>query len=276
VYAIVAGLDPGLVTLAHEGTKRYEEVFDLVYRRQATAPNDIWQADHTELDLWVIAPSGKPARPWLTIIEDDHSRAAAGYAVSLEAPSALTTALALHHAIWRKPDPGWPVCGVPSVFYTAHGSDFTSQHMEQVAADLKIQLVFSLPGKPRGRGKIERLFNSVNQMCLQALPGYAPRGTPDRAEQARLSLPELDAAIGKFLTSDYHHRIHSQTRQTPAQRWTAEGFLPRMPDSLQQLDLLLLTVAKPRKIHPDGVHFQGLRYLNPVLAACVGEPVTIR
>ena len=58
--------------------------------------------------------------------------------------------------------------------------------------------------------------------------------------------------------------------------WSAGGFLPRMPDSLEQLDLLLLTVARPRKIHPDGVHFQGLRYLDPVLAAYVGEQVTIR
>ena len=49
-----------------------------------------------------------------------------------------------------------------------------------------------------------------------------------------------------------------------------------MPDSLEQLDLLLLTVAKPRKIHPDGIHFQGLRYLDPVLAAYVGETVIIR
>jgi putative transposase len=49
-----------------------------------------------------------------------------------------------------------------------------------------------------------------------------------------------------------------------------------MPDSLEQLDLLLLTVAKPRKIHPDGIHFQGLRYLDPVLAAYVGDDVVIR
>lgn len=276
VYAIVAGLDPAMVTLAHEGTKRYGEVFDLVYRRQASAPNDIWQADHTELDLWVIAPSGKPARPWLTVIEDDYSRAAAGYAVSLDAPSAIGTALALRQAIWRKSDPSWPVCGIPRVFYTDHGSDFTSQHMEQVAADLKMRLVFSTPGKPRGRGKIERAIQTVNQMCLQALPGYAPAGTPDRAGQAKLTLPELDAAIGRFLTSDYYHRVHSETGQTPAERWSAGGFLPRMPDSLAQLDLLLLTVPKPRKIHPDGVHFQGLRYLDPVLAAYVGESVTIR
>jgi putative transposase len=48
VYAIVAGLDPAMVTLVHEGTKRYEEVFDLVYRRLAEGPNEIWQADHIE------------------------------------------------------------------------------------------------------------------------------------------------------------------------------------------------------------------------------------
>lgn len=120
------------------------------------------------------------------------------------------------------------------------------------------------------------MFNTINQMCLQALPGYAPRGTEDRPGQAKLTLPELDTAIGKFLTSDYHYRVHSETRQTPAECWSAGGFLPRMPDSLQQLDLLLLTIAKSRKIHPDGVHFQGLRYLDPVLSAYVGEQVTIR
>ena len=37
-----------------------------------------------------------------------------------------------------------------------------------------------------------------------------------------------------------------------------------------------VTVARPRKIHPDGIHFQSLRYLDPVLATYVGESVIIR
>ena len=57
---------------------------------------------------------------------DDHSRAVAGYAVNLAAPSALTTALAFRQAIWRKPWPGWHVCGIPDAFHVDHGSDFTS------------------------------------------------------------------------------------------------------------------------------------------------------
>jgi len=49
-----------------------------------------------------------------------------------------------------------------------------------------------------------------------------------------------------------------------------------MPSSLEQLDLLLLEIPKSRKIHSDGIHFQGFRYSNPNLAAYVGEYVLIR
>jgi putative transposase len=52
--------------------------------------------------------------------------------------------------------------------------------------------------------------------------------------------------------------------------------LPRMPESLEQLDLLLLHEVRARKVRRDGVHFQGLRYLSLTLAAYVGEDATIR
>ena len=54
-----------------------------------------------------------------------------------------------------------------------------------------------------------------------------------------------------------------------------KGFLPHLPESLETLDLLLLHVARPRKVHQDGIRFQGFRYIDPVLAAYVGESVTI-
>ena len=47
-----------------------------------------------------------------------------------------------------------------------------------------------------------------------------------------------------------------------------------MPSSLEQLDLLLLEIPKSRKIHSDGIHFQGFRYSNT--NAYVGEYVLIR
>jgi transposase InsO family protein len=58
---------------------------------------------------------------------------------------------------------------VPDILYTDNGADFTSKHLHQVAADLKIRLVFSIPGKPQGRGRIERFFRTVNEMFLSAI-----------------------------------------------------------------------------------------------------------
>lgn len=170
VYAIVRQLDPALLTLAHEGSQAYQNAYDLVYRRQASRPNEIWQADHTPLDLWLVDEEGQPARPWLTVIEDDYSRCIAGYFLTFTEPNALNTALTLRQAIWRKADPRWRICGLPDLFYTDHGSDFRSHHLEQVCVDLKIQLIHSTVGMPRGRGRIERFFRTVNQLLLHRAP----------------------------------------------------------------------------------------------------------
>jgi putative transposase len=79
VYSLTRKLAPALVTMAHEGMKAYSESFDLVHRVESEAPNAIWQADHTELDILVKDEHGNARRPWLTIILDDYSRAVAGY-----------------------------------------------------------------------------------------------------------------------------------------------------------------------------------------------------
>jgi putative transposase len=273
VYAVIRDLDPALVTLAHEGTKAYTEAFDLVHRHEATGPDAVWQADHTELDIWLKDGRGQAEKPWLTIILDDYSRAVAGYALSFSDPSAIQTALALRQAIWRKGRAGWQVCGIPGILYSDHGSDFTSRHLEQVAADLKIRLIHSMVGRPRGRGKIERFFESVARVLLPQLPGYGPGGAVQKAE---LTLAALAAEPERFLVDEYHNEPHATTGFKPQERWTAGGFLPRMPESLEPLDLLLLTVPKARRVHPDGIRFSGLRYIDPTLAAYVGEEVLLR
>lgn len=105
VRQIIKSIDPALLTLAHEGEAVYREEFDLLYRREATHSNAIWQADHTPLDILLLDEEGKPTKPWLTVIEDDYSRAIAGYRLSFQDATALTTVLTLRTAIWRKEDP---------------------------------------------------------------------------------------------------------------------------------------------------------------------------
>jgi putative transposase len=274
LHAVVADLDPSVVTLAHEGMAAYRDRFELIHRYRAEKPNAVWQADHTELDIAVLDTNGKEVRPWLTVVVDDYSRVIAGYTVFLGAPSALQTSLALRQAIWRKADPAWTVCGIPDVLYVDHGSDFTSNHLDQVAADLRIRLVHSSVARPQGRGKVERLFGTINTELLSELPGHLENGRPSTSP--RLSLSELDATIGAFVIDIYNVREHGEIGRSPQAAWLANGWLPRMPDSLEALDELLVRVAKPRVVQRDGIRFQGLRYLDPTLAAYVGEAVTVR
>jgi hypothetical protein len=83
--------------------------------------------------------------------------------------------------------------------------------MEQVAADLKMQLIFSTPGKPRGRGQVERFFDTVSQSFLSVLPGYPGSGRI-RQEEALLSLAKLDQQLRTFLLATYHEREPSDCR----------------------------------------------------------------
>lgn len=274
VHAILARLDPALVTLAQDGPAAFRDRYELIHRHRAAAPNALWQADHTLLDILIRDQDGTSVRPWLTTVIDDHSRAITGYLVFIGAPCVLNTCLALRHAIWRKADPTWPVCGIPDVLYVDHGSDFTSRHLDQVAASLRFRLVYSAVGRPQGRGKVERLFGTLNTELLLELPGHlvegATTGTPT------LSLAQLDLAVGAFIAGTYHARPHSEIGQAPLDAWRGGGFLPRLPDTLEDLDRLLVMLAAPRRVRRDGIHFQGLRYVAPTLAAYVGESVTLR
>jgi putative transposase len=109
VYDLVREVPSGLLTLAHHGSKAYGEGFDLVHRREAARSNAIWQADHAQLSILLVREDGQTARPWLTIVIDDYSRAVAGYYLGFDPPSSMRTALALRQGIWRK---GHPHCHI--------------------------------------------------------------------------------------------------------------------------------------------------------------------
>jgi putative transposase len=98
------------------------------------------------------------------------------------------------------------------------------------------------------------------------LPGFKSPSNKTRTKSL-LTLAELDKLVREFCLEKYHRQIHGETKMAPAERWEKGGFLSRMPESLERLDLLLLTVPKERKVRNDGIHFVGRRFVDPTLAA---------
>lgn len=115
-------------------------------------------------------------------------------------------------------------------------------------------------------------FRTVNDMFLCELEGCIKR----KRHKPTLSLKRFEELFRTFLLETYHRRISVKGRLAPSERWEEGGFLPRVPESLEQLDFLLMQEVRTRKLRRDGIHFQGLRYLSLTLATYVGEDVTIR
>lgn len=148
--------------------------------------NQVWQVDHTKVDVLVVDQTGAILeRPWLTIVVDTHSHCIMGLHIGFDAPSAAVVCLALRHAILPKQYSSayelkqlWSTYGLPQYLYTDGGKDFRSQHLEQVATELGI--VLCLRRKPSDGGIVERPFGSFNQEFFSSLPGYTGSNTTEK------------------------------------------------------------------------------------------------
>ena len=97
--------------------------------------------------------------------------------------------------------------------YLDNGSAMVSSQLLRACAILGITLTHSQPGQPAGRGKIERFFRTVREQFLVelAVPGALRRG--------RRTWLELNELFAGWVETVYHRRVHSETGQTPLERF---------------------------------------------------------
>jgi putative transposase len=173
-------------------------------RFQAEKVNEIWTADLMNGPL----VAGRACH--LAGIIDDHSRFLTGHQF-VRRPDAVRFAAVLRAAVQRH--------GVPAILYTDHGGCFTDASLARTCAVLGIKLTRSQPGQPAGRGKIEKVFQAVQQQFLVEVTG----DKPDPARHLVASLEELNDLLDHWVREVYHARVHSETGQAPQARYGAAG-----------------------------------------------------
>jgi putative transposase len=139
-----------------EGRRRYS-----VYRRwESSARNEVWQADHAELDVEVLPLRGtRRVRPWLTVVQDCFSLLIMGWALSLRLSSAEVLA-ALRMAIVIDPDRcEWG--GVPELVRFDGGKEFLAEAVRRAAGELGCAALPTAPYSPHLKGKVERLNRTI-------------------------------------------------------------------------------------------------------------------
>lgn len=273
IRRIRQSLSEDLLVLA-QSEKEFEETRELLTRHEAAFPNEMWQCDHKFLDIFVWDNSGNAVKPVLTAMIDDYSRAIMGYYLDLDPPSAQRTAITLRQSIWHKDNPEWLACGIPDFLYTDRGSDFRSNRIKQIAAELSFKQRKRRGGKPQGGGKIERFFGTVNQVLMSELPGYTPEDDPPATPG--MTIQQLQSLFDKWVISEYMHGNHSEIGETPFARWSNHHQHPRLAPSLESLDVLLMTVSDERTVQQDGIRIFNLRYEATEFSGLTGKQVTAR
>jgi putative transposase len=167
-------------------------------RFEADRPNQLWTGDALH------GPPIAGRKTFLFCFIDDHSRAVMGARFGYHEDT-VRLAAALRPALASR--------GVPEQVYVDNGSPFVDSWLLRACAVLGIKLVHSTPGRPQGRGKIERFFRTVREQFLVELAG-------DAAEQVG-DLVELNRLLVAWVETDYHPRVHSETGAPPLRRWQA-------------------------------------------------------
>jgi putative transposase len=176
-------------------------------RFEASRPNELWTGDALH------GPQVAGRKTFLFAFIDDNSRALVGYRFG-HAEDTVRLAAALRPALASR--------GAPEAIYVDNGSAFVDAWLLRACAKLGIKLTHSAPGRPQGRGKIERLFRTVRDQFLVEITGQADQ--PGRHYVADLAT--LNRLFAAWVEQVYHQTVHSETGQPPLQRWSVGGPFP--------------------------------------------------
>lgn len=243
------------------------------------ARNEIWEADHAQLDIHVVPLRGSRLQsPWMTVIEDGFSRLIMGWALSLY-PSSAEVLAALREAIVIDPDRG-PWGGVPHVVRFDGGRDFLANAVTRAAREVGFLVNKTAPYSPYQKGKVERLHLTIRQELISKLPHY--QGGARRADgklyaqrRAPLTLDELQEEIRRYVEHYNRVRTHSSLGGlTPEEKWATSSTVLDVvePERLRWMMMADTT----RIVEKNGIHFANEIYLAGELHDLRGETVQIR
>jgi putative transposase len=175
-------------------------------RFEADRPNEIWTGDALH------GPRIDGRKTYLFAFCDDHSRAVVGHRWGF-AEDTVRLAAALRPALAAR--------GIPEHVYVDNGSAFVDSWLLRACARLGIKLVHSQPGRPQGRGKIERFFRTVNgEFTVEIATGDGQAGRQVR------DLAEMNRLFTAWVENVYHRRVHSETGMAPMARWMTGAPFP--------------------------------------------------
>ena len=220
-----------------------------------------WTREHIH-ELWVgdfeegpyVLVEGEAAATHLSAFIDCHSR----YVV--EARYYLRQNLdILIDSLLR----AFAVHGVPKQLYLDNAKVYHANALKAACCRLHVNLIYRPAGDPSPGGLIERFFFTAQE----AFEAEARSG-------AILELNQLNRAFSAWLEIDYHQEVHSETGQTPKDRYAAGLTVVRQVD-LNEAHASFMR-SEQRRVHRDFSDVQLDKRLYRVDSKLRGDKVEVR
>ena len=206
--------------------------------------NGLWHLDFHHGSLRVLRPSGQWCVPLLLGILDDHSRLCC-HAQWYLAEGAEDLCHGLSQAFQKRQ--------LPRSLLQDNGSAMIAAETEQGLARLSIVAEHTLPFSPYQNGKQESFWGQIEGRLLPMLEGVAD-----------LSLDQLNEATLAWIEMEYNRKIHSETHQTPLQRYLNDKDVGRPCPDTEQLRLAFTTEVSRTQRRSDGsFSLEGVRFEVP-------------
>jgi len=249
-----------IVVLKREGPKAAEQQTPRPGSFLVERAWDVWQIDHTLVDVIVVDRDGRPiGRVWLTVIIDVATRMVVAFYFGLDPPSRIRVATTLDLAVSNKGhwlaarglEYDWPVEGLSRLLHSDRAKEFTSPSLQRVLRNHGVEWFLRPPGRTRYGGHVERLIGTLMGKC-RVLPGATysspkARGGYDSKASARPRIDELEMYFAHQILGVYHQTKHSALGMAPLEAWQqkAGDRAPHIPDDMETFRLDLLPEITP-------------------------------
>jgi transposase InsO family protein len=244
--------------------------------------NQLWEADATPGDIMLL---------------DGRHAVIAQIDIWPRRPKILVTPTSKAQAIATLLRRGLIDWGVPEVYRTDNGKDFTARHMERVLDALEIEHDICPPFTPEAKPHVERFIKTFSHGIVELLPGFIGHNVSQRKAiearrsfserlmkkgaivEVKLSAHEFQAICNRWIEAVYMQTPHEGLDgMTPAQKvrsWTDP--VKKIEDE-RALDVLLCPAPKDgglRMIGKKGVEANRRCYFNTAMAGYEGKRVRV-
>ncbi len=206
--------------------------------------NGLWHLDFHHGSRKILTPQGTWETPMLLAILDDHSRLACHTQWYLH-----ETAECLIHGLIQ----AFIKRGLCRSLLSDNGSAMIADETREGLLRLSVLQRTTLVQSPYQNGKQEVFFAQVESRLLAMLEGHAD-----------LDLGLLNQATLAWVEMGYHRRVHSETGQTPLDRFLKSPSVARRCPSLDELHLAFTATRKRTQRQSDStLSLEGTRYEVP-------------